>query len=117
MIKAANFHRLANLSPSARKALLARTETDLSSFVEKVRPIIAAVQAEGDVALARFAQQFDKAPVAADAIAATPAGFARAEASKAPYVVAEHAVGFHFFVVGIYGFAVLCQPLLALLLL
>jgi histidinol dehydrogenase len=84
MIKAANFHRLANLSPSARKALLARTETDLSSFVEKVRPIIAAVQAEGDVALARFAQQFDKAPVAADAIAATPADFARAEKTLAP---------------------------------
>ena len=35
-------------------------------------------------------------------------------ASEAPYVIAEHAVGFHFFVVGIYGFAVLCQPLLAL---
>lgn len=40
-----------------------------------------------------------------------------AQASIAPYVIAEHAVGFHFFVVGICGFAVLCQPLLALLLL
>lgn len=67
------------MSPIARKALLARTETDLSSYIEKVRPIIAAVREEGDEALARFARQFDKAPVTADAIAATDADFARAE--------------------------------------
>jgi histidinol dehydrogenase len=62
-----------------RKTLLARTETDLSSYIEKVRPIIAAVREEGDEALARFARQFDKAPVNADAIAATDEDFVRAE--------------------------------------
>jgi histidinol dehydrogenase len=75
----ANFHVLATLSPAQRKALLTRTETDLSSFTEKVRPIVAAVRAEGDAALARFALQFDKAPVTAESIAATEADFARAE--------------------------------------
>lgn len=36
------------------------------------------------------------------------------QASEASYVVAENAMGFYVFVVGIYGFAVLCQVLLAL---
>lgn len=84
MTRKPNFHILASLSPEARRALLARTETDLSSYIEKVRPIIAAVQAEGDAALARFAQQFDKAPVEANAIAATEADFARASKSLDP---------------------------------
>ncbi len=79
-----NFHRLALLSPTARKALLARTETDLSDFIEKVRPIMAAVRAEGDEALARFARQFDKAAVTAASIAATDADFARAGKTLAP---------------------------------
>ena len=40
-----------------------------------VRPIIEAVRLEGDVALARFAREFDKAEVDPDAIAATPREF------------------------------------------
>jgi histidinol dehydrogenase len=101
MIRSPNFHRLAELSPVARKALLARTETDLSSYTEKVRPIIAAVRAEGDVALARFAQQFDKAPVEAHAIAATEADFAQAEKTLAPQMrgamqfAADSVIAFH----------------------
>jgi histidinol dehydrogenase len=80
----ANFHVLATLSLDQRRALLTRTETDLSSYTEKVRPIIEAVRTEGDAALARFAQQFDKSPVETDAIAATPQDFARAEKTLAP---------------------------------
>jgi histidinol dehydrogenase len=87
-----NLHILAQLAPSARTALLTRTETDLSSFTEKVKPIIAAVRAEGDAALARFAQQFDKAHVQPDAIAATKADFARAEKTLAPAM--REAIGF-----------------------
>lgn len=56
-----------------------RTESDLSAFEEKVKPILAAVRAEGDTALARFAQLYDKAPVAEDDLAATAEDFARAE--------------------------------------
>ena len=96
-----NLHVLSKLTASARRALLTRTETDLSTFTEKVKPIIAAVRAEGDVALARFAQQFDKAPVAPHAIAATHADFARAEKTLAPDMreamefAAESIIAFH----------------------
>jgi histidinol dehydrogenase len=96
-----NFHHLKQLSSAQRKALLTRTETDLSTFIEKVKPIIAAVQAEGDAALARFAQQFDKSPVTASTIAATPDDFARAEQSlssqmrDAMVFAAESITAFH----------------------
>jgi histidinol dehydrogenase len=88
----ANFHVLAQLSKAQRSALLKRTETDLSTFIEKVRPIIEAVRAEGDVALSRFATQFDKAPVAATAIAATADDFALAEKTLDPKML--HAMQF-----------------------
>jgi histidinol dehydrogenase len=81
-----NFHELSKLSVEQRASLLTRVETDLSSFEEKVKPIIAAVKAEGDVALARFARDFDKAPVQPHEIAATDADFAAAEKSLAPGV-------------------------------
>ncbi len=68
-------HTLAELSPDARAKLLTRAEADLGPFMDKVRPIIDAVAAEGDEALARFAREFDKSPVEADAIAATKADF------------------------------------------
>jgi histidinol dehydrogenase len=84
MTKPVNVHRLAALTPAQRQALLTRTETDLSSFTEKVIPIMAAVLEEGDEALARFARQFDKAPVQANTIAATPEDFARAEKTLIP---------------------------------
>jgi histidinol dehydrogenase len=90
-----NFHDLSKLSPAQRASLLTRVETDLSSFEEKVKPIIAAVKSEGDVALARFARDFDKAAVKANELAATEADFAAAEKSLAPDVRAamEFAAG------------------------
>ena len=81
-----NFHELAKLSSTQRAKLHQRTETDLSAFETKVRPIIDAVRAEGDEALARFAREFDKAPVQASEIAATEADFAAAEKSLDPKV-------------------------------
>jgi histidinol dehydrogenase len=86
MTKPINLHELAKLSPDRRAALLKRTEADLGPYEEKVRPIIAAVREEGDAALARFAREFDKATVAADAIAATEEDFARAEKTLVPQV-------------------------------
>jgi histidinol dehydrogenase len=58
-----------------RQRLLQRTEADLAPYEEKVRPILAAVRAEGDAAVARFAREFDKAPIRADELAATEADF------------------------------------------
>jgi histidinol dehydrogenase len=74
-----SFHRLAELSTAQRAGMLIRAESDLGPFIEKVRPIVEAVRSEGDAALARFARQFDKAPVDDDKIAATPADFALAQ--------------------------------------
>ena len=70
-----SFHILSELSDEQRADLLQRAESDLSPFIEKVGPIIEAVQTDGDKALARFANEFDKSPVTADSIAATPADF------------------------------------------
>ncbi len=81
-----NFHELSRLSAEQRQRLLQRTEADLSSYEAKVRDIIAAVRTEGDAALARFARDFDRAPVKATEIAATAADFARAEKRLDPKV-------------------------------
>ena len=81
-----NLHELSTLSAAERQRLLTRTEADLSGIEAQVDAIIAAVRVEGDAALARFAREFDKAPVEADDIAATPADFAAAEAELDPQV-------------------------------
>jgi histidinol dehydrogenase len=88
MTRTVNFHELAKLSKARRQKLLERTEADLSSYEEKVQPIIAAVRKEGDEALARFARDFDKAPVKASEIRATEEDFARAEKTLDPKVKA-----------------------------
>ncbi|QRI62754.1 histidinol dehydrogenase [Shinella sp. PSBB067] len=76
-----SIHKLCDLDEAQRKSLLQRTENDLSAFMEKVIPIIDAVRRDGDKALADFANRFDKAPIAADQIRATPGEFAAARAS------------------------------------
>jgi histidinol dehydrogenase len=50
------------LSATARAALLVRAEEDLSVYIERVKPILDAVRQDGDTALVRFAQQFDRVP-------------------------------------------------------
>jgi len=89
-----SLHDLSKLTAAERAQLLVRSEADLGPIIEQVRPIIAAVQAEGDRALVRFAQQFDKAAVEPDRLAATPADFDAAFMAVAPEVVAaiEYAV-------------------------
>ncbi|MEM9813552.1 MAG: histidinol dehydrogenase, partial [Pseudomonadota bacterium] len=66
---------LADLDAEAARALLKRTESDLTPYLDGARPIVEAVAAEGDAALARYARELDRAPVAPDEIAATPADF------------------------------------------
>ena len=86
MMAKINFHDLSKLSTAQRQKLMSRTEADLTSFETKVKPIMQAVRDEGDEALARFAREFDKAPVQAHEIAATAADFQAAENSLAPDV-------------------------------
>ena len=88
MTRTINLHDLSKLTAAQRQSLLTRVEGDLSDFEAKVKPIIAAVREEGDVALARFANQFDKSPVTADTLAATPEDYAEAERTLAPEVKA-----------------------------
>ncbi len=94
MARGVSLHELATLSPSQRAQLLVRSEADLGPIIETVKPIIAAVKAEGDAALARFAREFDKASVTADRIAAAPADFDKAFGQVEPEVIAaiEYAV-------------------------
>ena len=70
-----SFHDLSNTDDDARAALFKRSETDLSSFIEKVRPIVEAVRTEGDAALVRYARELDKAKVRAGQLQATEAEF------------------------------------------
>lgn len=83
-----HMHDLTRLSAAARADLLKRAEADLASFLERVRPIVEAVRSEGDQALARFAREFDKAPVDAGEIASTPEDFAAALEAVEPQVIA-----------------------------
>jgi histidinol dehydrogenase len=80
------FVELARISAQERATMLKRAEDDLGPYLEKVKPIIEAVRSEGDEALARFARDFDKAPVTADRLAATPDDFAQAARQLAPEV-------------------------------
>jgi histidinol dehydrogenase len=77
---------LSDLTVAERINLLKRTESNLGPFLEKVKPIIEAVRDEGDAALSRFARLFDNAPVAANAIAATPEDFDSAQRELEPDV-------------------------------
>lgn len=86
MTASINVLKLGSLTPDERRRCLQRTESDLKPYLEKVAPIIEAVAEEGDEAVARFTRQFDKAPVTADRIAATPGDFLRARKSLAPEV-------------------------------
>ncbi|WP_374651218.1 histidinol dehydrogenase [Dongia sp.] len=88
MASSVNLHELARLSPEARSNLLKRSEADLGAFLDRVKPIIAAVKDEGDVALARFANEFDKSPVKPAEIAATQADFDAAFKAVEPEVIA-----------------------------
>lgn len=87
MSSSINFLRLADLSLEARAQLLKRTESDLGPYLEKVKPIIEAVRTEGDEALARFARDFDRAPVDAKRIAASEEDFERAHRELEPEVL------------------------------
>ncbi|PAQ00457.1 histidinol dehydrogenase [Mesorhizobium mediterraneum] len=70
-----SFHDLSQLDAASRAALMRRSETDLSSFMEKAAPIIEAVRTEGDAALVRFARDFDKADLDAARLKVSPAEF------------------------------------------
>ena len=54
-------HHLSRYSAAQIAALKTRTEADLSSYIDQVKPIIEAVRTKGDAALIEYAQTFDQA--------------------------------------------------------
>lgn len=82
-----SFHDYAALDAQGRTALLKRSETDLSSFIERVQPIIEAVRNEGDAALVRFARDLDKAALEPGRLKASEEEFDRAFDQVEPEVV------------------------------
>jgi histidinol dehydrogenase len=74
MSKPISFHDLTTTA-GIPAALLQRTEADLSFFMDKVEPIIAAVKDEGDAALIRFARAFDGVQVDTFSVRAEPEEF------------------------------------------
>lgn len=83
-----NVVKLAGLSAEARAALLRRSESDLSGFFDKVRPIIEAVRVEGDTALARFGRDLDGAAgLSAATLKASDAEFEEAFALLDPDLI------------------------------
>ncbi|BBE71935.1 histidinol dehydrogenase [Oharaeibacter diazotrophicus] len=82
-----SFHDLSLLDDAARARLLKRSEADLTSFVERARPIVEAVRSEGDAALVRFGRELDKADVTAATLKVSEAEFDAAFEAVAPEVV------------------------------
>ena len=76
-------------------ALLERTETDLSSFLEGAQPIVEAVRWQGDAALQRFAREFDKVQAKEMSLRATAEEFERAFKEIDPAVrrAIDYAIG------------------------
>ncbi len=61
MTKTVSFWSLDQISAQQREQLLQRTESDLSPYMEQVKPIIEQVREQGDHALVKFAARFDGA--------------------------------------------------------
>lgn len=70
-----SFYELGKLDEAGRAALFQRAEMDLSTFIEKVQPIIEAVRTGGDAALVRFGRELDKADLDAARLKVSEAEF------------------------------------------
>ncbi len=93
MDESLSFHDL-SASAAIPESLFARSVTDLAPFCERARPIIEAVKQDGDIALRRFARDFDGVQMADMSIRAEASEFAAAM-DQVPAAVTraiEHAV-------------------------
>ncbi|SIP89798.1 histidinol dehydrogenase [Alkalispirochaeta americana] len=68
------------LSDPERARIMARSQIDIESLVAQARPIVQAVEQEGDAALIRYARELDQADISSRGIAVSPAEFDQAEA-------------------------------------
>ena len=106
MADTVGLHVLATLDEAARQRLLLRTESDLSIFIERVKPIIDAVRTQGDAALVRLARDLDNAEIEDTGLAATPEDFDAAFDEVEPAVIEA----IEFAVAGIRAFHEIQKP-------
>ena len=87
-------HDLGRLDVAGRARLLRRAESDLTPFLDKVKPIVEAVRTEGDAAIVRLAREIDRVDIDPEHIAARPADFDRAfsQVDRAVIDAIEYAV-------------------------
>lgn len=81
------FYELDKMEAAMRETLLSRTESDITRFIEGVKPIIAKVQKEGDDALVHYARELDMAEISQQRIKAQPEDFERAFAALEPDLI------------------------------
>jgi len=86
MTETIRFHDL-RATAEIPPALFSRTETDLSGITVQVEPIIAAVRAEGDAALQRFARAYDGVQAEVMELRATEEEFETAFKSFSPEMI------------------------------
>lgn len=76
-----NFWKWSELDADTRRRVLSRSEQDISSAVEVVRPIVEAVRQEGDAALLRYTEKFEGAKLSPDSLRVSEDEFAETERS------------------------------------
>jgi len=81
------FYELDKMEAAMRETLLSRTESDITCFIEGVKPIIAKVKKEGDDALVHYARELDMAEISKQRIKAQPEDFERAFAALEPDLI------------------------------
>ncbi len=83
-----NFYELEKLSKEDISNILRRSELDIESFQEVVRPVIEDVCEKGDQAIIEYCQKFDKVTLAPSDLKVTDAEFDKARESLEPSVKA-----------------------------
>ncbi|MDM8550195.1 histidinol dehydrogenase [Desulfobacterales bacterium HSG2] len=81
-----NFYELEKLSKEEISKLLRRSETDIETLQDIVRPVIQDVREKGDQAIIEYCQKFDKVTLEPSALKVTDAEFAKARENLDPSV-------------------------------
>lgn len=89
------FFHLENMSAEQRENFMRRSEIDIAEIQKQIAPVIEDVRREGDPAIVRYTEKFDRATLRPDAIRASEAEFEEAFRTIKPEVRAaiERAIG------------------------
>ncbi len=81
-----NFYELEQLSPTKTAQLFKRSELDIAALQSTVQPIIQAVRDQGDAALIKYNEEFDKAKMTVMQLKVTEAEFEQARQNLDPKI-------------------------------